>query len=162
MSENEIGSLGLKTEAPGDTLMLCSFRLAERWFGLDAADIFEIRVLEALTPVAGAPAWLKGLVNIRGEILTLLDLSPLLEPAGAPAQGPGFVVLLGHLDERLCLLVDEVGDEFELANAGLEALPISVGPLLTSLGRAFWSGFPGGLVLFDTEALFRPGLGQQL
>lgn len=143
-------------ESEADILTVLSFRLAGHWLGLDVASVLEIQALEHMTRVAGAPPYLKGLVNIRGEILTVLNLRPLLAVAAAEPE-KSFLVLVRHQQMSLCLDVDEVGDVLYIPRQSIEPLPITVGLALREFGNGFWTGFAGGLALLDPQALLPPG-----
>jgi|GEM_PF-1251039 len=87
------------------------FRLGGNSFGLHMKLVREVEKAGRVTPVPSAPALLRGLINLRGEILPLIDPRPLLglEPA-APRAGGYLVVVQARGDEMpVALLVDELG-----------------------------------------------------
>lgn len=136
-------------------LTLLSFRLDGRWLGLDVTSVLEIQAVDKLSRVLGAPAYLKGLVNVRGEILTVLDLRPVLElPLQHPEQS--FLILVRHQQQSFGLEVDEVGEVLELGPDEIEALPMTVGAGLAAIGTGYWNGLTGGLALIDAARLVPP------
>jgi purine-binding chemotaxis protein CheW len=67
---------------------IVEFTLDEARYTLPAQAVREVVPLRSLTPLPGVPPWIAGLINVRGQILTAIDIRPLLDlPIGrAPAQ----------------------------------------------------------------------------
>ncbi len=75
--------------------------------GLAAGLIREIVPLQPFTRLPGAPAWVRGMVNLRGQIVTVMDLKHRLR--GEPAAGPDPSIVVVQADERtLGMVVDDV------------------------------------------------------
>jgi len=87
------------------------FRLGGNSYGLHMKLVREVEKAGRVTAVPGAPALLCGLINLRGEILPLIDPKPLLglEPAGWPPTGYLVVVQAGGEEMPAALLVEELG-----------------------------------------------------
>jgi purine-binding chemotaxis protein CheW len=73
----------------GEPLWLVVARLGRELYGLDARQVVAIRPAGRITPVPRTPAWVAGMVNVRGRILSAVDLQRFLElpPAGAAPAG---------------------------------------------------------------------------
>ena len=98
------------------------------------------------------PSFVIGIVSVRGEIVTLLDLASMIGLTSAPAPDNGLtrpVLLLGLAGQRSGLVVDEV--------LGVQRLKLDhLQPSLS--GREFALGVgPGNTVLLDLEHLFASG-----
>jgi len=127
------------------TLLL---RVGETTYGCDIGLTQEIIPLRPLTRLPGAPAFVRGLINVRGTIVTVLDLRARLEPARGPSTS-GSIVLVRH-DERLVgMIVDEVLDVRVLA-LGDDAEADSGASAITR-GVATADGSP--VVILDLDAL---------
>lgn len=87
------------------------FRLGGNSYGLHMKLVREVEKAGRVTAVPGAPALLCGLINLRGEIMPLIDPKPLLglEPAGWPPTGYLVVVQTGSEEMQAALLVEELG-----------------------------------------------------
>jgi purine-binding chemotaxis protein CheW len=91
------------TDSPAKEDGLCAFWLGGRCFGLDVRWVGEVVALEAITRVPNARPAVRGLFNLRGEPMVVLDLSKLLDlgdrdQAGAPGGGKlGLVLRIGQL-----------------------------------------------------------------
>ena len=68
---------------------LCAFWLGEQCYGLETALVGEVMTVDAIAPVPMAPAPVRGLFNLRGTPVALVDLSRVLElPDAAPIEDP--------------------------------------------------------------------------
>ena len=97
---------------------LCTFFVGDYHFGVDVLQVQEVLRFHEMTAVPLAPPVVRGLINLRGQIVTALDLRHRLglQPA-APHVEHANVIVRTH-DGAVSLLVDEVGDVID--NAGLE------------------------------------------
>jgi purine-binding chemotaxis protein CheW len=131
---------------------LCTFKAGDTWLGIEVARVQEILRARAATRVPLAPPVVAGLVNLRGQIVTAIDLRRRLE-LGEPAPGhdPAQVVVHGA-EGAVSLMVDEVGDVLEVAGEDFEPPP----PTLTGGARELVGGawkLPDRLLLaLDVDA----------
>jgi len=97
----------------------------------------------------GAPPFVRGLINVRGTIVTVLDLGARLDPSRAPVES-GSIVLVRYRERLVGLAVEEVVDVRELAideaPAGASGGPITRGVATTD---------DSTIVVLDLEALIR-------
>lgn len=120
-------------EQAGDRLLLVE--LAGAIYGLDGEAVREIVGMLPATRLPGAPPYVRGVVNLRGQLLTVIDLGHRL--TGTPTVATdGSTVVVQHADRSLGVLVDDVQDvqAVEVVPAERESLARSDG-LLTGLGR---------------------------
>ena len=85
------------------------FRVGTMTYGCDISDAQEIIPLRPVTRLPGAPACVLGLMNMRGIIVTVLDLGVRFDPARAPAR-EGSILLIRYRDRLVGAVVDEVLD----------------------------------------------------
>ena len=85
------------------------FRVGAGLFGCDTTNVQEIIPPRPSTRLPGAPRFVRGLINIRGTIVTVLDLGVRLDATEEPAQN-GSILLVRHRDRVVGLSVDEVAD----------------------------------------------------
>ena len=101
----------------------CTFYLDKLLFGVELCGVQEvIRSLE-MTKVPLAPGVVSGLINLRGQIVTAVDLRRRLELAPAPAGTHAMNVVVRSEDGAVSLLVDEIGDVVEVEQSSFEAPP---------------------------------------
>ncbi len=95
------------------------FRLADRVYGIELATVREIIPQRPATRLPGAPPFVAGLINVRGTIVTVIDLAWRL--AGRAAAAGGSVILVDHGTKVVGLAVDEVLDVQRVADGSLSA-----------------------------------------
>ncbi len=134
------------------TVWLCTFKAGDRWLGIEVARVQEILRARPVTPVPLAPAVVAGLVNLRGQIVTAVDLRRRLELAEQEQERDPAQVVVHGAEGAVSLLVDEVGDVLEVAEDDFEPPP----PTLTGAARELIVGawkLPDRLLLaLDVDA----------
>ena len=105
---------------------LSTFCVGKYLFGVDVSLVREVVRLPQLTPVPLAVPEIAGLINLRGEVLTAIDLRVRLRlPAPAVTREPiNVVVRVG--DEAVSLLVDEIGEVIDVTAVPFEPTPNTV------------------------------------
>jgi purine-binding chemotaxis protein CheW len=138
--------------------------LGGRPFAVDVADAREVVELDATTPVPGAPAPVIGVMNLRGNVLPIVEARPLL---GLPVRAPvdqGRALVLADGERRAAILIERVlglaafevvhppaaGDDGrglvvgELTAEGGTRATLLDGPALLAALRRPWDPGPGG------------------
>ena len=93
---------------------LCTFHLDDLYFGVDVQKIQEVIRYQEMTRVPLAPSTVRGLLNLRGQIVTGIDLRCRLELPDRPADRLPMNVVLRGEDSPVSFLVDEIGEVIEL------------------------------------------------
>jgi purine-binding chemotaxis protein CheW len=105
------------------TYQFCTFYLEKLLFGVDLQKVQEvIRYLE-LTEIPLAPHVISGLMNLRGQIVTGIDLRRKLELPDRSADSLPMNVVIRSTDGAVSLLVDEIGDVVEVDDESFERPP---------------------------------------
>jgi purine-binding chemotaxis protein CheW len=100
-----------------------TFYLGDRLYGIDVMQVQEVTQALAVTPIRLAPPYVKGLINLRGQIATAIGLRELFAlPSISESQSSASVVcrVEGNL---LSLLVDRIGDVMEVQESSFEPTP---------------------------------------
>jgi purine-binding chemotaxis protein CheW len=116
-----------------ETRQFCSFYLDQLLFGIESQKIQEIVVYRELRPVPLAPPAVRGLMNLRGQVVVAFELRRQLElPERPPNMTP--VCLMVRADQgTVCLLADEVGNVLEVQEETFEPAPETLSPRLRSV-----------------------------
>jgi len=102
---------------------LCTFYLEDLYFGVEVEKVQEVIRYQEMTRIPLAPEVIAGLINLRGQIVTAIDLRRQLElPPRDAAQLPMNVVIRRE-DGPISLLVDEIGDVVEVDEDSFEKPP---------------------------------------
>ncbi len=118
---DELAVASDETEAT-EGMSLLVFRIADEWYAVEASDVREIFQDYAVTPVPCLPEFILGVVNIRGEILSVTDPALMmgLGSIGYEAAGALPAVVVEKDGIATALVVDEIGDIVEVAYGDLE------------------------------------------
>ncbi len=110
----------------GDRVALLLFRLGVEWYAVRVEDVREIYQEYEVTPVPCVPDFIQGVVNIRGEILSVTDLAKIMGLGSASSDGQQLPAIVANNHEvATAMVVDEIGDIIELPHGGVEA-PVSI------------------------------------
>ena len=93
-----------------DAHQYCTFYADGHYFGLDVLKVQEVIRYQEMTRVPLAPPVVRGLINLRGQIVTAIDLRRRLELTDRPADQLPVNVVVQTDDGAVSLLVDEIGD----------------------------------------------------
>jgi len=105
---------------------LCSFQLAGMTFGVPAVEVQEIMRAQPITRVPLADPATAGLMNLRGQIVTTIDLRARLGLVPRPAEEKPINVVIRTSEGLFSLLVDAIGDVVVPAREILELIPENV------------------------------------
>jgi len=97
----------------GEQIQIAVVRLGREVYGFETDYIYDIRQLDHITRVPRVPDWVAGVVNLRGRIVSVLDLQRFLglpsgEQEGKVESGSRHLVVVGISTMELALVVDEV------------------------------------------------------
>lgn len=110
-----------------DTVELLSFRLGDQEYCLDIMSVREIRGWSGATPLPHAPAHVKGVINLRGTVLPVIDLAVRLGMSPVRGSERNVVVVVQQGGITAGLLVDAVSDILTISAASLQPPPEMIG-----------------------------------
>jgi len=130
-----------------------TFRLGEEEYGIDILKVQEIRSYEQPTRIANAPSFIKGVVNLRGVIVPIVDLRVKLDCASVEYNSFTVVIVLNVKGRVVGAVVDSVSDVLELAGEAIKPAP----EMHTAVDTGFITGIGSVngrmLILMDIEEL---------
>lgn len=104
----------------------CTFYLDNLMFGVKVEQVQEVFRYQAMTTVPLAPPEVRGLINLRGQIITALDLRLRLGMELLPGEKLPMNVVVRTEDGVVSLLVDEIGDVLEVSEDVYERPPETI------------------------------------
>lgn len=113
------------TTVEATTSQLCTFRLGKLLFGVDVRYVQEVIRYQEMTVVPLAPKYIRGLINLRGQIVTAIDMRARLGLPEVKDSLPMNVVIRSG-DGVVSLLVDEIGDVLQPDSSTFERVPETV------------------------------------
>lgn len=105
-----------------------SFKLNGQWLGIPVEQVQEVLVAQRISPVPLAPAEVAGFLNLRGQIVTAIDLRTRLGLPGGLSSSESMNIVVLHRDELYSLVVDSVGDVVEAGVDTLDPPPRTLDP----------------------------------
>lgn len=105
------------------TLELLTFQLADQEYSLDIMSVREIRGWTRTTPLPHAPNYMKGVINLRGTVLPVMDLAQRLGLDPTDHTDRNVIIVVNHEDSMTGLLVDAVSDIIALTSEDLQPPP---------------------------------------
>ena len=130
-----------------------TFRLGGEEYGIDILRVQEIRSYEQPTRIANSPAFLKGVVNLRGVIVPIIDLRVKLNCNSADFNAFTVVIVLNIMGRVVGAVVDSVSDVLELTTDQVKEAPM----MNANVDMSFITGIANVgermLILMDITAL---------
>jgi purine-binding chemotaxis protein CheW len=141
----------VKSEVAQTSGQLSTFFVADLFFGVDVLRVQEVLRFQQMTHVPQAPDVIEGLINLRGQIVTAIDLRRRL---GLPPRTGGQVptnMVIRTDDGAVSLLVDEIGDVLDVDAATYERPPENLDPAAREIIRGVYKLKERLLLVLDTE-----------
>ena len=129
----------------------CTFFVDGLFFGVEVHKVQEVIRYQGMTDVPLAPAEIGGLINLRGQIVTAIDLRKRLAMSERPDIEQPMNVVVRTGDGAVSLLVDEIGDVVEVADSTFEEVPDTLKGVGRDLIRGVYKLKERLLLLLDTE-----------
>lgn len=140
-----------------DTRQLCTFALDDLLFGVEVVNVQEVIRYQDMTKIPLASPMVRGLINLRGQIVTAIDMRARLGlPALGDAHQPMNVVLRTG-DGVVSLLVDEIGDVLELDGREFERPPETLSGVFREVVLGVYKLEGSLLLLLDVERIIALG-----
>lgn len=106
-----------------DELEFCTFYVDEHYFGVDVRKVQEVIRYQAMTRVPLARRAVSGLINLRGQIVTAIDIRRRFGLSDRACEHLPVNLIIKTDDGAISLLVDEIGDVLKVPQSLFEPLP---------------------------------------
>lgn len=136
-------------------LLITAFMLGDATFGVNARLVQEVVKVGNLTCVHHAPAAVAGIRNLRGRIVTVIDLAVWLELGCATLSPDARLLIMEGQGEPIGFLVDAVTDAMVVSEDRIAAPPASIDPALRTHLYGIWREGDRLIAILDPAALFR-------
>ncbi len=134
------------------TRQYCTFYADGLFFGVEVEQVQEVIRFQPITRVPLAHAVVSGLLNLRGQIVTAVDLRQRLEMPPRSSEVLPMNVVLRTGDGVVSVLVDEIGDVTEAADDQFEKCPDTVTGVAREVIRGAYKTKDRLLLVLDTES----------
>ena len=134
-----------------NTKQFCTFFVNGLFFGVEVLKVQEVIRYQGMTRVPLAPTMIQGLINLRGQIVTAIDLRRRLELAPREDEQLPMNVVVRSDDGAVSLLVDEIGDVVEIQDNIYERPPETLKGVARELVQGVYKLKEQLLLILDTE-----------
>jgi purine-binding chemotaxis protein CheW len=147
-------------------VQLVTFQVGGEEFGLDVFSVHEILRWQPVTPVPRAPAFVEGVLDVRGSVVPVVDLRRRFEVAGFEYGEETRIVLVDYAGERLGLVVDSVTEVLRAPETAISAPPAYIRGLAAEFMRGIVRHNGRLIILMDLDRILsseeRIALGEAL
>ena len=139
------------TDAVQPISQFATFFVADLFLGVDVLRVQEVLRPQAMTPVPQAPAAIEGLINLRGQIVTAIDMRRRLHLPKHPQEKAPMNMVVRTAYGAVSLLVDEIGDVLTMDTATFERTPETMAQAARELIRGVYKLKDRLLLILDEE-----------
>ena len=137
-------------EASGERIEVLEFSLAQEGYAVETQHVRDVYPLEQLTPLPCTPAFVLGIVNLRGEILSVIDIKKFFDLPEKGLTNLNKVIVLESAAMRFGILADAIAGARRIPVAGIQKSL----PTLTGIREQYLKGVtPDRITILDAEAL---------
>jgi purine-binding chemotaxis protein CheW len=143
--------MSAKIEGPQTSGQFSTFVVANLFFGVDVLRVQEVLRFQPMTAVPQAPKVIEGLINLRGQIVTAIDMRQRLQLPPRPADKSPMNIVVRTADGAVSLLVDEIGDVLHMDESDYERPPENLDAAARELIRGVYKLKDRLLLVLDEE-----------
>jgi len=134
-----------------DEVQYCTFYLEKLFFGIPVMNVQEVLRYQEMTKVPLAHQVVKGLINLRGQIVTAIDLRSRLDLPDRDRDKLPMNIVVRTDSGTVSLLVDEIGDVIETDPDNFERVPDTLDGVARELVSGVYKLQKRLLLILDTE-----------
>jgi purine-binding chemotaxis protein CheW len=131
-------AISTKPETAHNGGQFSTFFVGDMFFGVDVLHVQEVLCFQPMTPVPQAPQVIEGLINLRGQIVTAIDMRRRLGLPPRAGDQALMNIVVRTADGAVSLLVDEIGDVLDMDAANYERPPENLDPAARELIRGVY------------------------
>ncbi len=128
-----------------------TFYVGDLFFGVNVLHVQEVLCFQPMTSVPQAPEVIEGLINLRGQIVTAIDMRRRLRLPTHSGDRALMNIVVRTVDGAVSLLVDEIGDVLDMDAATYERPPENLDPAAKELIRGVYKLKDRLLLVLDEE-----------
>jgi purine-binding chemotaxis protein CheW len=133
-----------------NTILVTKFLLSPEVYGLEAFWIREVLPLKSLTPIPGTPAFVMGVVNVRGQIISVINLKRFFNLKEKGITELNKIMIVRNENIEFGILVDSILGMQEVPGAEIQPGPVT----LNGTGAEYVKGVSrDGLIILDGERI---------
>jgi len=136
-----------------NTKQFATFYISDRLYGIDVMQVQEVTQTLSLTPIRMAPPFVRGLINLRGQIATAIGMRELFGLSDETSDAAQASVVCKVNGGLISLLVDRIGDVIEVSEDSFENTPDVIEDDIRKMMRGVYKTEGDILSVIDTQYL---------
>jgi len=141
-------------------LQLVTFQLGNEKYGIDIMEVKEIVRNQEVRPIPNAPAWVRGLLNLRGRIIPIIDLHERFQLGRLAVEedesDPGGIIVISVGGKELGIVIDKIIRVVTIDFSDMQAPPQMMSGIGTEYIQSVVNAEDGYLIILNTRRLFNP------
>jgi len=148
---------GVSAVSDVETREYVTLTIAGQWFGIPVLTVQDVLGPRDVARIPLADPVIAGSINLRGRIVTVIDMRKRLGLPPRPADKPGMNVVVEHGGNLYSLLIDAVGEVMEAPGDKYEKNPATIDPLWRDFSEGIYRLKNQLLIVLNVEKLFEVG-----
>ena len=121
-----MSNTAVESTAGDEVIQLVTFRLKDETYGINVMQVQEVLRITEIAPVPGAPGYVLGIINLRGNVVTVIDTRTRFGLPTSEVDDASRIVIIESEQQVVGILVDSVAEVVELRQSEIDQAP-SVG-----------------------------------
>jgi purine-binding chemotaxis protein CheW len=121
--EQTMSNTALDSAAGDAVIQLVTFRLKDETYGINVMQVQEVLRITEIAPVPGAPQYVLGIINLRGNVVTVIDTRTRFGLPTTERDDASRIVIIESEEQVVGILVDSVAEVVELRHSEIDSAP---------------------------------------
>ncbi len=118
-----MSNMVVESAATDEVIQLVTFKLKDETYGINVMKVQEVLRISEIAPVPGAPEYVLGIINLRGNVVTVIDTRTRFGLPTAEVDDASRIVIIESDEQVVGILVDSVAEVVELRHSQIDAAP---------------------------------------
>lgn len=127
MPDEDVLEQNIAEEPVEPSVQYCTFKFENELYGIEISYIQEIINIQKIFKAPAAPEYILGVINLRGNIVPVIDIKPILKKPSWKADVNSNIILINSGNMIVGIVVDQIGDVVFLTRSGIESVEIRRG-----------------------------------
>jgi len=144
----------MKNNDSDTSILVATFRIGNASFGINTNLVQEVVQVKKNTPVHHAPVYIRGVMNLRGKVVTIVDLGEKLSFGEIEPHKDNRILIVEWKQEYVGLLVERINEVIQIESDKVRDAPGNVHGVQASLIAGVFQNADGNLIgLLDTDKI---------
>ena len=118
-----MSNAAVESSAGDLVIQLVTFRLKDETYGINVMQVQEVLRVTEIAPVPGAPTYVLGIINLRGNVVTVIDTRSRFGLPTGEVDDASRIVIIESEEQVVGILVDSVAEVVELRQSEIDSAP---------------------------------------